>query len=288
MLGSELSPNALAALSAAAANFASDTRRVLLHPLAKYNNSVGANDMMPARKPVDEVAHNSKALLIGGSLQDASVLAGKEFVVVQEMFETETTGYADVILPASSFAEVDGTYTNNAGNVQRVRKAIDNFYQSKPDWMITTLIARELGVDFGYDFSASMAFKGIADTIPAYAGLRYPSLKDESSPVQIKHEIKPNGGLSTQVSRLRESVATLADEPNKNSERPKIGHKLHRVTVMTGKTDQFHLLGARQSEAGKSVGVAACSVQPRRHAERRGFSRSSGRQFVRPGKHRSQ
>jgi NADH-quinone oxidoreductase subunit G len=242
MLGSELSPNALAALSAATANFSSDTGRILLHPLAKYNNSVGANDMMPGRKPVDDVIQNSKALLIGGSLQDASALEGKEFVVVQEMFETDTTAYADVVLPASSFVEVDGTYTNNAGNVQRVRKAIDNLYHSKPDWMITTLIARELGVDFGYDFSASMIFKGLTDAAPAYAGLRYPALKDESNPIQVKHEIKSNSGLSMYVSRLRESVATLADAPNKNSERPKIGHKLHRVTVMTGKTEQFHLL----------------------------------------------
>src|SRR5205807_491604 len=56
MLGSELSPNALAALSAATANFSSDSGRILLHPLAKYNNSVGANDMMPGRKPVKDVA----------------------------------------------------------------------------------------------------------------------------------------------------------------------------------------------------------------------------------------
>jgi predicted molibdopterin-dependent oxidoreductase YjgC len=158
------------------------------------------------------------------------------------MFETRTTAYADVVLPAASFVEVDGTYTNNAGNVQRVRKAIDLLHQSKPDWMITTLIARELGIDFGYDFSASMIFKGIADNNPAYAGLRYPALKDESHPVQANHEIKANSGISTYVARLRESVATLADDPGKNTERPKIGHKLHRVTVMTGKTDQFHLL----------------------------------------------
>jgi NADH-quinone oxidoreductase subunit G len=242
MLGSDLSPYALAALSAAAANFASDARRVLLHPLAKYNNSVGASDMMPGRKAVEDVVRNSKTLLIGGSLQDASVLADKDFVVVQEMFETGTTAYADVVLPASSFAEVDGTFTNNAGNVQRVRKAIDQLHQSKPDWMITALIARELGVDFGYDFSASMVFKGIADTVPAYSGLRYPALKDESNPVQVRHEIKSVGGLSTYVARLRETVATLSDQPNKNTERPKIGHKLHRVTVMTGKTEQFHLL----------------------------------------------
>jgi NADH-quinone oxidoreductase subunit G len=242
MLGSELSPNALAALSAAISNFSSDTGRILLHPLAKYNNSVGANDMMSGRKPTADVVKNANALLIGGSLQDPSVIQGAGFIVVQEMFETETTAYADVVLPASSFAEVDGTYTNNAGNVQRVRKAIDSLHQSKPDWMITTLIARELGVDFGYDFSASMVFKGIADNVPAYAGLRYPALKDESRPVQVKHETKANSGLSTYVARLRESVSTLSDAAGKNTERPRIGHKLHRVTVMTGKTEQFHLL----------------------------------------------
>ena len=242
MLGSELSPNALAAFAAATSNFSSDSGLILLHPLAKYNNSVGANDMMPARKTIEDVARNANALLIGGSLQDASILEGRDFVVVQEMFETDTTAYADVVLPASSFVEVDGTYTNNAGNVQRVRKAIDNLHQSKPDWMITTLIARELGVDFGYDFSASMIFKGIADSVRAYTGLRYPALKDESRPVQAKHEIKANSGLSTYVARLRESFATLANDPGKNTERPKIGHKLHRVTVMTGKTEQFHLL----------------------------------------------
>jgi predicted molibdopterin-dependent oxidoreductase YjgC len=64
-------------------------------------------------------------------------LKDKDFVVVQELFETETTAFADVVFPAASFAEVDGTFTNNAGNVQRVRKAIDPLHQSKPDWMIT-------------------------------------------------------------------------------------------------------------------------------------------------------
>ena len=128
---------------------------------------------------------------------------------------TETTAYADVVLPASSFAEVDGTYTNNAGNVQRVRKAIDSLHQSKPDWMITTLIARELGIDFGYDFSASMIFKGIADNVPAYAGLRYPALKDESNPVQVKHEVKANSSLSNYVARFARRSRHMADDAGK-------------------------------------------------------------------------
>ena len=121
-------------------------------------------------------------LLIAGSLQDASALAGKSFVVVQEMFETETTAHANVVFPAASFAETDGTYTNNAGLVQRVRKAIDPVHQSHPDWMITSAMASELGVEFGYGMSSSAVFRDLADSIEGYAGLRYPDLKDETNP----------------------------------------------------------------------------------------------------------
>ncbi|MBK9215229.1 MAG: molybdopterin-dependent oxidoreductase [Chloracidobacterium sp.] len=145
MFGGDLSANAQAILAAAAAKLGGEGRRVLLHPLARHNNSVGAHDMMAGRKPLADVLKTSKALLIGGSLPDASVLPGKDSIVVQELFLTETAEHADVVFPAASFAEVDGTYTNNAGNVQRVRKAIEPLNQSKPDWMVTALIAREMG-----------------------------------------------------------------------------------------------------------------------------------------------
>lgn len=242
LVGGNLSTEAQALIADSAANFASDTRRVFLQPLPAYNNSVGANDMSPDKKPLGDVLKNSKALLIGGSLQDPGVLAGKEFVVVQELFETETTAYADVILPAASFAEVDGTYTNNTGFVQRVRKAIDPQHQSKPDWTITTLIAREMGVDFGYDFSASAVFRALADSIPAYAGLRYPALKDESNPVQVKHAVSGKNDLSAEIDTLRKRVGSMSGSREKITVTPKVGHKLHRLTTMTSKTAQFHLL----------------------------------------------
>ena len=237
-----LSTEAQALLANSAANFASETRRVLLHPLPAYNNSVGANDMSPGKKSLADVLKTSRALLVGGSLQNASVLKGKEFVVVQELFETETTAYADVILPAASFAEVDGTFTNNTGFVQRVRKAIDPVHQAKADWIITTLIAREMGIDFGYDFSASAVFRSIADSIPAYAGIRYPSLKDESNPVQVKHAIAGKKDLSSEMNALQKRVDSLSDAGEKITAAPKVGHKLHRLTTMTSKTPQFHLL----------------------------------------------
>jgi NADH-quinone oxidoreductase subunit G len=244
MFGGDLSAEAQAVLANGAVRFSSETRRVLLHPLPLYNNSVGANDMMGGRKPLAEVLKKSKALLIGGSLSEENALhlADKGFVVVQELFETETTKYADVVLPAASFAEVDGTYTNNTGFVQRVRQAIEPLHQSKPDWLITSLIAREMGVDFGYNFAATAVFKAIADSVNAYEGLRYPHLKDESRPVQVKHAISAQKDLSKEIDTLRERVEKLPDEAKKITEMPRVGHKLHRLTTLTSKTPQFHLL----------------------------------------------
>ncbi|MBA2620600.1 MAG: molybdopterin-dependent oxidoreductase [Acidobacteria bacterium] len=245
MFGRDLSPEAQAVLANVAGNFASDKRRVLLHPLPLYNNSVGANDMMAGRKSLAEVLRNSKSLLIGGSFQneeDTKLLANKDFVVVQEMFETETTKYADVVLPTASFAEVDGTYTNNTGFVQRVRQAIAPIHQSKADWAITSMIAKELGVDFGYNLAATAVFKALADSTPAYAGVRYPQLKDESRPVKVKHAIAGKKDLSNETDALKQNVEAMPDESGKNTEKPKVGHKLHRITTMTGKTAQFHLL----------------------------------------------
>ena len=242
MFGGDLSAEAQAVLANSAEKFASDKCKVLYHPLPLYNNSVGANDVMQGKKSLGEVLKESKSFIIGGSLQDANILEEKDFVVAFELFETETTDKADVILPAASFAEVDGTYTNNAGNVQRVRKAIDFVNQSKPDWLIADAIAKELGVDFGYQSSASAVFKAIADSVPAYEGLRYPALKNESKPVQAKHTIHSAKDLSNEIKALTERVEALAGETNKNNETPRIGHKLHRLTTLTSRTPQFHLL----------------------------------------------
>ena len=238
--GWELSRETQAMIAGSAGMLASDAGRVLLHPLPLYNNSVGAIDILRPTMSVSEVAGASNALLIGGSLQDPSVLAGKDFVVVQELFETETTEYADVVLPAASFAEIDGTFTNNAGNVQRVRKAIEPVHQAKPDWMITAAIAREMGLDLGFEASASGVFRALADSVAPYNGLRYPMMKDESVPVQAKHEIAQRG-LAGIVEGMKKHLDQL-QPAEKVTELKHIGHKLHRITTMTGKTAQFHLL----------------------------------------------
>lgn len=100
-----------------------------------------------------------------------------DFLVVQDIFMTETTREADVILPAVSFAEKDGTFTNTERRVQRVRQAIAAVGESKPDWWITSQIARRMGAK-GFDYqSAGDIMTEINKVTPSYAGITYSRLE---------------------------------------------------------------------------------------------------------------
>jgi len=121
-----------------------------------------------------------------------------EFLVVQDIFLTETAQHADVILPGTSFAEKDGSFTNTERRVQRVRKAIDPVGDSRPDWQITCEIAKRMGAK-GFDFISPQAImREIAELTPIYggisyeringAGLQWPCLDSDHSGTQYLHE----------------------------------------------------------------------------------------------------
>ena len=254
MFGSELGSETRAVVAQMPYRFAGEGRRMRLHPLPLFNNSVGALDMGMDRKSLAEVldaaGSSIRAMYVGGSflpehLRDrVNALGQLDFLVVQELFETETTAFADVVFPAASFAEIDGTYTNNDGFVQRVRKSIEPVHQSKPDWLIVSQLAKELGVDFGFETSASAVFREIADRTPAYADLRYPDLKDESRPIQVKHAIAPTRDLADEIQVIRRAVEALSDDGDKDGETPQVGHELFKLGRLTDKVPQFHLLAA--------------------------------------------
>jgi anaerobic selenocysteine-containing dehydrogenase len=189
-----------------------------------------------------------RALYVAGSLlpetlgANQAALESLDFVVVQELFETETTALANVVFPAASFAEVDGTFTNSGGLVQRVRKSIEPVHQSLPDWMIVARLAKELGVDFGFERSASAVFREIADRLPAYAELRYPALKDESKPVQVKHAIAAARDLGNELTEIRNHVESLSDNAEKTQGTPSVGHELFKPGMLISKTPQIRLL----------------------------------------------
>lgn len=250
--GGELSDDAQALLAQLPSTLAGEGRRILLHPLPLFNNSIGAYDMgMDNLRPaaiLDSLGETIRALYVAGSFLPhhlhghEETLSKLDFLVVQELFESETTKYADVVLPAASYAEVDGTFTNNDGFVQRVRQSILPVNQAKPDWVITAQLAQELGVDFGFNLSSSAVFREIAERVPAYAGMKYPLLKDEQNPIQAKHSLAEPSDTSGQQSRLRNTVEQLPEPAEKINGTPEVGHELFKIGNLTDKVPQFHLL----------------------------------------------
>jgi len=105
-------------------------------------------------------------------------LAKLDFLVVQDLFLTETAKYADVFLPAASFLEKEGTFTNTERRVQRVRKALNPKGNSKPDWEIISLLAQKMGYPMPYS-SAEEIFNEMASLTPSYAGMSYARLEKE-------------------------------------------------------------------------------------------------------------
>ncbi|MFA6225605.1 MAG: molybdopterin-dependent oxidoreductase [Methanoregula sp.] len=100
------------------------------------------------------------------------------FVVVQDMFMTETAAKAHVILPSASFAERDGTVTNSERRVQRVTKAVEPIGKSKADWQIICDLAKAMGAEKDFAFKSSEEiFAEITKHVPTYAGITYAKIE---------------------------------------------------------------------------------------------------------------
>jgi len=175
-------------------------------PLFEANNSLGARDMgvlpdmLPGYRPVADASARAglrgvwgsslpdtpgmsyeqmlsggvKALYVMGADPARHISAGQldrlEFLVVQDLFLTETAKHAHVVLPAVAYTEKNGTFTNTERAVQVVRQAMTPLPGARPDWEILTSVARALGLDWAYD-SAAHVLREIAHAIPLYAGV---------------------------------------------------------------------------------------------------------------------
>ncbi|RQD76853.1 MAG: formate dehydrogenase subunit alpha, partial [Candidatus Syntrophonatronum acetioxidans] len=153
-----------------------------------WNAQLSSTPGLTVTEMFDAAEHGKvKAMYIMGEnplISDADInhviksLENLDFLVVQDMFLTETARYADVVLPACSFAEKDGTFTNTERRVQKVNKAIEPIGESKTDWEIITGIANKVGFDWNYS-SAEEIFNEIITVTPSYAGLTYERLEKE-------------------------------------------------------------------------------------------------------------
>jgi len=112
-----------------------------------------------------------------------------EFIVLQEIFPSETAPYADVLLPGASFAEKRGTFTNTERRVQLVQKAIDPIGESKEDWVITSELAKRIletgkrqvrdASHSNWDYqNTEEIMEEIAALTPSYGGINYKRIEN--------------------------------------------------------------------------------------------------------------
>ena len=150
---------------------------------------------MPVTEMVDAISGEIDAMYIVGEnpmLSDPNLHQAErefrklDFLVVQDLFLHETAQLADVVLPASSFAEKDGTFTNSERRVQRVRKAVEPVGESRADWEIVCDLARrmseklELGLEHEFDYAhPSEIFDEMASLMPIIEGISYERLENE-------------------------------------------------------------------------------------------------------------
>ena len=112
-------------------------------------------------------------------LEDAekAALESVDFLIVQDILPSEVTQLADVVLPGTTFAEKDGTFTNSTGWVQRIRKVIDPPGEARLDWEITQQLAKQLGSDLNYHFAGEVAIS-IAENVPGYQDATHQKIGD--------------------------------------------------------------------------------------------------------------
>ena len=101
-----------------------------------------------------------------------------DFLLAIDIFPTPTTDLADVILPAASFAEKEGTFTNTERRVQRVRKAIEPIGECRPDWQIIQQLSTRFGYTMEYE-SPKEIMDEIAKVTPSYGGITYERLEGD-------------------------------------------------------------------------------------------------------------
>lgn len=202
--------------------------------IKKFENAWGVKLPLKSGLTLSEIIHGGedgsiKFLYIMGEnpmLTDPDLknvkkaLEGIEFLVVQDIFLTETAELADVVLPAASFAEKDGTFTNTERRVQRVRKAIEPIGNCKPDWIIIMEIMNRLGMEKKYNHPSEI-MEEISEVTPEYGGITYdrieevgiqwPCLDKDHPGTKFLHKGKIDRGRGLFVTVDNISSAELAD-----------------------------------------------------------------------------
>ncbi|HNW58631.1 MAG TPA: molybdopterin-dependent oxidoreductase [bacterium] len=150
----------------------------------------------------------------------AAALDKLDFLMVQDLFLTETAAKADVVLPAASFAEQEGSYTNLERRLQRVRPAIAPLGESRSDLEIIPMLASALGAAWPLR-SAAEVFQEMQEVIPCYKNLTWQDLDQPGGVIWPAHHEAESNGLYRQLLGDRQGAFTevtagapFAEEPD--------------------------------------------------------------------------
>jgi len=172
----------------------------------------------------------------------AEVLASLDFLVAQDIFLTETARLANVILPAASFAEKEGTFTNFEGRAKRVRKAIEPPGESLPDWEIILRLAEKMGSPLPFS-SLQQVMDEIDELVPLYEGYTDSETLSRAEPKPWGAKRIYGGQFLTGFARFSPVEYTPLSEGAKED---------YPFTLLTG-TILYHFgTGARSSRSSRS------------------------------------
>lgn len=176
-------------------------------------------------------------------------LQNLDFLVVQDIFMTETAKYADVILPGACFAEKEGTFTSTERRIQRVRKAVDAPGISRPDWQVLCEVATRMGYPMHYN-TPSDIMDEIAATTPIYSGVHFWRL-DAGEPLQwpVRGDDHPGTPILHVGQFARGKGLFTANEHIEPREAPDDDYPF---TMTTGRV-LYHWHGGEQSRRSKNL-----------------------------------
>ncbi|BFI75653.1 formate dehydrogenase subunit alpha [Sulfurisphaera ohwakuensis] len=162
-----------------------------------------------------------------------------DFLVVQDMFLTETAKLADVVLPAAASLEKEGTFVNTERRIQRIYKAFDPLGDSKPDWEIIQMIANALGANWNYSSPAEI-MEEIRRLCPIFAGVTYDRLEGFKSLVwPVNEDGTDTPLLYVNAFATPDGKAILYPLEWKP---PQLQDDVHKITVNTGRVlEHFHV-----------------------------------------------
>ena len=193
-----------------------ETIPAILHDDVKLLYIMGENPVVSD----PDTAHVKKAL-------------EKAFVVVQDIFLTETCDYADVVFPSNAFAEKDGTFSNTERRVQRVRQCVPPKGECRDDWWTIMQVMNRIGYKCHYD-TVEEIFEELRTVTPSYAGITYQRIEEKGIQWPCPSEDHPGTPILHAKGPIRNGgkglLKCLSWQPS-----PDLGDPEYPMTLNTGR-----------------------------------------------------